>query len=150
MKPSPISQTPWAFFWLDKNIFSMHVHLALVPSCTSLSSMNHSCYADFLPRNRHAHEPHLRNHSLHKDGINVPHFSEPCTSHENAPQQMRMLSAPLFDAHLTRKEQQASPTMCKSADIIDTQLFLLPYLSLENALREWETLSTKCTKEWTN
>ncbi len=30
MMPSPISQIPWAFFWLDKNIFSMHVHLALV------------------------------------------------------------------------------------------------------------------------
>jgi hypothetical protein len=55
---------------------------------------------------------------------------------KNAPQQMRKLSVLLFDVYLMRKEQQASPTTCKSAYIIDTQLFLLPYLSLENALRE--------------
>jgi hypothetical protein len=72
----------------------------------------------------------------HKNGIDTTHFPEPCTSHENAPQEMRMLSAPLLDAHLTRKEQQASPTTYKRVDIIGTQLFLLPYLSLENALRE--------------
>ena len=101
-----------SFDWIRTFSRCMFI-LLLCTSCTSLSSMNHSCDADFLPCNRHVHESHLRNRSSHKDGIDTTHFPEPCTSHENAPQQMRMLSAPLFDAHLTRKEQQAPPSNAK-------------------------------------